>query len=722
MTVLVVTVGTSPLPVYYAIQTHARRQRLSRVVLVCSGPQDPNFTTLNRTQPELAYGTRRYAEAIRAVLYRQAHQGVPWEVERDPVTREKFLVKVVPFGPRPDVAAVTEALAGADLPDEPVILDYTGGTATMIAAAMTWYDTLGPCRGGRSYVDATHQVLRYRPESPGGGEERLLLPVDDSLEVIAHLHGYDLTDRGDLGKTLEAVDLEKRTYEALRQGMTAHDAESCPHCPALGLGAHPTGGAHFEVRRAIAARPVLNGYRDYIGQSDLCEFDVVARWGRSVVAVECKVSAGRFTTEAGWAIRSTTHVFGPAAVTGLVYRREDGVNGADLRVVTAGLQQITGRAVWRQREDMLGRSRLHPAIAPPAQPFSSTSETRTFVPSPGPSVVSALGTAPLAAVHAIHASADIAEPGQPRYVCIVRSHQGADVNDAARLKGVVAGEQGVSLTRPVTVDLTDEDSIHVAALGAAPTDAPVVFDGTAGTKAATIGLLRAHRDRELAGGDSRFRVADVRTREVTTLRNGELTVHPLELARVPWPVVIGDYARCIDGDALRADPRRWPGWGGLVLDAVAAQVPEVSTAQVRWWRDWSLPLIRVAAAQVVAMTAWDRIVFLVCPTDDYPGGMRDPEANGCYVIERVALQIDTAAAHVFGDAAVTVVANPWQQWNDRNAHHAFLDRLRSRYDHGGPLYLLARPGRRIDLIIDPTDAAAGLHSVRAAFAGTEGIV
>lgn len=736
MTVLVATVGTTPLPVYYAIRAHAARRALTRVLLVCSGPHDKDFTTRNLIQPELAYGTRRFAESIRSVLYHQAYAGRSWQDELDPGQRQAFFIQVVPVGPLLDMDSITAALAGADIPDEPVILDYTGGTATMVAAALTWYGDLGARRLGRSYVDATHQVLRYRPEIPVDAsrpEHRLPLPSDDGLEVIARLHGYALheraerTERTEVGSELEGV-----VERALLAVVSKHDAAAggCINCAALGV-ATPSPGAgerpRFEVLRGWAATPLLNGYLDDTAQRPLREFDVVARWGRAVVAVECKVSADRFAGEAGWAIRTAGHVFGSAATTGLVYERLDALSVRDLRVVTSGLQQITRHAVWaRSRRDVLRlQLGVHTEIARPPQPVKPSAITRSFPPTPGPCVVTALGAAPLAALHAIHASTDIAVPGQHRYAVALGSPEGADAGDAARWATMVE-TQHVKVRKSVAVDLTDDASVQRAALGVASESDPVVFDGTAGTKAATIGLLHAHVAREASGLVSRFRVADVRTRQVTTLQGGQLTIEAMGRAPVPWPIIINGYARLLEARAVVGAQSPL----GQVAAAVQSLVPDPEGADIRWWQDWSLPLIRVAPAQVIAMTAWDRIVFLVHPTIAYPA-MRDHEANACYIVERVALQVDTAAAHAFGDAAVTVITNPWQPPNlPIDKYAGYLTRLRARYAHGGPLFLLARPGRRIDLILDPTwpaeriatlDQSAsevgGLGSVRAAFTG-----
>lgn len=316
---MVVTVGTSPVPVLLTICQH-----------------EPSVVWLVHTGGDR--GTASHARRIAEVL--REHQ-------------PGMTVQLVDLDAAPgDFVAVRESLARprADLewpPRVPWRCDYTGGTAVMavelVAAHLAAH---GPSRAGwRSYWDEAGGQVRY----DGGDYERCRVPEFFNLVTVARLHGFTWRNHRkfrsfDTTDTSWAEDVCRRAHQVLTGRVTPEEVAGPSAADAALVAAlsKPEGDSGSALELVVAALLVRAGQLGGdlprpdevmvsfeveptdidVDEDHPIEIDVVARYGQQILVISCKNTND--------ALKKTEKT---AAAVGKVYQEAQALYGGATRRV-----------------------------------------------------------------------------------------------------------------------------------------------------------------------------------------------------------------------------------------------------------------------------------------------------------------------------------------------------------------------------------------------------
>ncbi len=713
--VLVVTVGTSPMPVLLALAANAAEVSLAGVVLLHS---DETAGVAERVRLAVGFAqTEIPLSRVRTVgIGADASDvaAVVSAVEEQFIELEPSLPPASPIGQDEDEPSVGVQWGSG----RRVLLDYTGGTKSMTVGVVGWHDRRGGAPADRSYVDATHDVLRR----DDGTWEPVHPPVWLTLGVIATAHGYTLTPDSRSGTSKAGDDAEQQVATAVTRLVKDHVTHAarhgCPSCAALLGGVHDVGN-HVEIAKNVAARRLRGGER-------FTEFDVVLRWGHHVVCIETKTSGDRAVWESGWAVRRGDTVFGSGAAT-LILHIRGRAPSRDLQK-TGALRPsayVGDFTILTLRRLERSPNPVHDHLFPAPPQFVDRQVTTSIAPAghlrpPSPLlVVTAVGSSRLAPVSAAFAALHLYRrdrPGLDAGDVDVRILTSGTVDETALQASVVTVLQAGGFSRArqdvsiVRVDVTNAAAVTDAALRLVNTVAAqaVWFDGTAGTKAATAGLVRAAA--VLSNSSIVLSVTDPRERRVTIRRGDGMTVQESPRVEYPWQTILAGLPAAVrdfwssDEDAT------------AILDALAGVIPGAVSGMDLLDRARVFPsadLLRGVETRVIALPVVDRIVAVVIldPPPQRPDQPpEDVVTEGLRATARTGMRVDEAVAEHYGDAVQTVLVpsrhlagGPWRM---RSRDVDFMvSRLRSVDRPGLPVLVVpcTMTGRirvRADLVKD----------------------
>ena len=668
-TALTLTVGTSPLPVLLSILAHATAGRIGPtdlVVLVHSGPKQP-LTAPAATPWEPEAGHVRGTPWAHALFLDPENTGsAPFAGTVGVAARAMLgdrcpVIDFVTIGhDESDMAKVTEHLNDLVSRRRDVdrwMLDYTGGTAAMSAAAVNWHLSLGPGTGLRSYVDYTSNLLHVYEPAAGGTLEALPLDEHFTLDLVAFLHGFALKRLPRSSNA--AAKHEYDTMRALKKILIKRHLveESRPRCckQLLPLGRDPK--SDFECMSSIEALPLADP-----GLSPFAEFDGLLRLGNRITTVEVKSKTRDYLEVTGWRVRAASTVFGPATSSLMVTaedhgRAEDAIFFHDLRASAGRPLSYTDLntvlAVKRNTNDpandlvhgtLFPMPEKHRAGSPPRRSSKGGDLT-------GGLLVTAAGAQSLSTITAIGAWAlDHGTNTDPKRsgVLVITGHQ----HKPAAVKRLRDRAKRVAPSPNISqhaLAVTDEDAVSRDTLAWAATPGPVTLDVTGGTKAATAGLVRA---RAQADPDSSMAVATlVATNPRTRMRSTPDKTIPAPLTPLPWELLLQQYATpsiCESDHSLTRAAVK------AVCGAVRGTGHEPSV-----WCVTNAPLIARDNCEYWAVTSPDRIVLIIRPERPIERPNKKDNTLTAEAAESFAIQADLAVAHLFGDAASTVLVDPF---------------------------------------------------------------
>lgn len=714
-TTLVLTVGTSPIPVLLSILTHAQAGHVGkddRIVLLHSGPEQPDGAPNPEGCPEQALsGPCDWAEVA------EQARGTDWAVRQfgHPETSGsaafagtvKVAARAMLAGDCPpidcssvgtdesDMAAITDCLRVLVTDSDKCtwMLDYTGGTAAMSAAAVQWHLSLDDeKRGLRSYVDYTSNLLHLYDGDEPVRTMPLYLHPHFTIDLAAFLHGFALSEPSQTTGKAWAKN-ERGAIKALKTILKNHyNSLSDPHtrcCEGL-IPAEPQVRA-WEARASLTAHSLADK------EDTFAEFDGVLRWGIRVTTVEVKSNSADLLERAGWRVRAASAVFGPATSSLLV--TADDQRDLDLDILDA-LSSSTGRPLSDVtlpqleaastggglfHDDLITRTEHRQADwAPPPDVRASDIE--------GGLLVTASGGQLLATLVALATWRQrLNEPtGTSRARAVVitsQQHVHEELPPFRSLLTAVAPE--IELT-DTTRTMTDERDVAGATLAWGNTTSPVTLDVTAGTKAATAGLVRARF--EAAAKSTMAQATIVATNPRTRIRSTPECAESAPVVRLPWKDILCGLATVAEDRKVTRD---------LLEDTISQLCCFVRETEhePQVWSNWNAPLLAPRYCDYWAVTSADRLVLLVAPHTAI-----HPDESGkamTKAAEHFAIQADVAIAGLLGDAASTVLVDPFEPdsagYGDLRRRNPLPDPTSSTYqtrklDRG------ARPYFSIDLV------------------------
>jgi hypothetical protein len=586
----------------------------------------------------------------------------------------------------------------------PIRVDYTGGTVAMCAALVDWHLTHGGRSQNRSYVDNTTGFIRkdnddYVP---------ILAPPGLDLSKMAEVHGFVLVRGTSKTENRAAALLEAKVVDFLMRMTGEHrnrvEGGDCEPCKPL-LNTNP--GGTFEV---LANMDVFErGPRGQPVGEKVSQFDGLVRWGHRVLTVEAKCGGVQFYGEAGWSLRRTEAVFGSAAQTLLVYEKALGPRiqldaGDALLPRNAGLRaHLYAYGTLKADTAPPPGNWLHtffPNLRPPTRP--SVDMASAAAANPTPLLVTAVGASMLAPLAAAAATSEAPESLDVR---IIPSNQHSmDNRDSLKVVLSAAGYTAVEFT---VADLGSAEAVSTRTTQLlAGRTGRVWVDVTAGTKAATAGMVSAVHERgdAASAGELQVVATDPRTRHVAYLGKPSGRA---QVTCVPWAAVVPDGFTDINaGPAPRPLLQ-------LMVDAVIEVLPAGYREEVTRWSLSSVALMP-DKCDLLALTVQDRIVLLVQPTQpEQQWTTVDPAKYGEEFrrLARIGLQADAAIAARFGDAAVTILS-----FKAEHAPPNALVGVRTRLRH------VNRPSRPLDVLelrdgFTAARIATSLRTVKALFPG-----
>lgn len=724
MKVLVVTVGTSPLPALLSVLTHANPEcdaglaldpATDRVVLVHSGEGAQPY-------PD---GALKYLEGLSWSQFgswpseqMRAFLQLPGSVRFAGLIlvalrkiRPDLRVELYSIGTsESDISTIRARFAALSAQYRDVdtwMLDYTGGTSAMTAAAIDWHLSLDNVEGARTYVDYTsNKMLHTNPKLDLGVTElhvahRLWTGDQFSIDLVAFIHGFYLTTqpRPVTAQLTGGEQHEAEVSKAVSSVVRSHarviaqpGQREAPCCAPLldpGFPGRLRRDQHRDVEVAdnVSAHALSSTEEDTV-----TEFDTVVRWGCRVFVVEAKFPAAFLEVEGGWRIRASSFVFGALTTSLFVYAR-DRRGGANNPYTAALLDRATGRRLLETTVAGLyqtGSDLFHSIFFP--QPITPIGDTP-----PRPSrelfqngvLVTGVGRQTLAAVTAV----DAFLPSRQSTVVLLFGQQIDRAAKQAALRIIKSCAPGADVV-PYQTPIGDEVRLSQRVrnlLGAAT--GSVVLDVTAGTKAVTAALVRARATAAPGSGLAKAAlvVRDPRTRTISRFPDPAPGVATLP-ATLPWEQLLGDIATPVEPQPPDDDPdsRRLAHVGS----SIASRIPE--DFPIGWWRPGQWPLLP-PACRYLALSIGDRLVMLVLPNAD---------TRNADDARHLAIQADVAATYQFGEAAVTVLVNPWD--NSPSAMALVAGNSPDKPWWIRQLVSGARPGLAIDLatptLVGPLEA------------------
>lgn len=573
---LVAMVGTNPLPVLLSCLTHLNDD-LDQIILVHSSSDGVAVP-----------GTAKVAQRIEHVL-------------RPVLQQREVRLSLIELGPQISDINTVERLLHEKVDDligvydnDEVLLDYTGGTKAMTAAAVRWHlDWVGDDEASapaRFYVDETSGEIR----SDSGESTPLHLVTTLNLTTMAAVHGYALTD-GDPNT--------RRDERQIRGWFDTILAEhrklaACVRCRQLGVTPGREAGE-------VLFNKNVNTVDDNGAPTgtELTQFDLVVRWGHRVITIEAKANNSQFHVSAGWAHARTRAVFGGAAQpwffsTGEQERLPPSISGLRDHVAYAGIEPESFAFGTKGRHLVADGNTFHRFFPPrPHEQMPPTHTAPSAPPRRGSRIlVTGVGSARMAPAAALEQARRENPSGQVARLDLLTSPQyrlGEADELTLLVNALTAADDSFSLQRR-QVELGSaaavaQDITHVLDT-AQNAGAEVVLDITAGPKSTTAGMVAAAHGRQgvqLRYTDARRRIRSTAGRgpsaaAVVSLPFAEMlgamytqypvgalpTTVPAELCQVA--VKVAAYL----GDAATVwAPTRLPGVGGqyqLTLLLVAA--------------------------------------------------------------------------------------------------------------------------------------------------------